>query len=88
MVRDIVASKRVEDASETVASRRPVGLSAWFATSRYLPEEIMLDTLSEVDLELAGRHRQLGSDKQAILREVRSRLVAVKRDVSAQGLSR
>ena len=88
MVRDIVASKRVEDASETVASRRPVGLSEWFATSRYLPEEIMLDTLSEVDSELAGRHRQLGSDKQAILREVRSRLVAVKRDVSAQGLSR
>ena len=77
IVRNLLAAKRVEDTSETVESRRPVDLSEWHASSRYLPEEIMLDTLAEVDSELADRHRQLGSGKQAILRDVRSRLVTV-----------
>ena len=74
-------AKRVEDASETVAARRPVELSEWLSGSRYLPAAIMLDTLAEVDSELADRHRELGSGKQAILREVRARLVAAKHDV-------
>jgi hypothetical protein len=76
MVRDLLAVKRVEDASETVDTHRPVGLSEWFSACRYLPEEIMLDTLAEVDSELAARHRELGSGKQAILRDVRSCLAA------------
>jgi hypothetical protein len=76
MVRDLLAAKRVEDASETVDARRPVGLSEWFSASRYLPEEIMLNTLAEVDSELADRHRELGSGKQTILRDVRSCLAA------------
>ena len=80
MVRDLLAAKRVKDASETVGARRPVDLSGWLSASRYLPEEIMLSTLAEVDSELAARHRQLGSGKQTILREVRSRLVAAKQD--------
>jgi hypothetical protein len=83
LVRDLLATKRVEDTSETVEARRPVGLAEWFSASRYLPEEMMLDTLAEVDSELAARHRQLGSGKQAILREVRSRLVAVERGTGA-----
>jgi hypothetical protein len=74
MVRDLLAVKRVEDASETVEAPRPVDLSEWHSSSRYLPEGIMLDTLAEVDSALADRHRQLGSGKQAILRDVRSRL--------------
>jgi hypothetical protein len=85
LVRDLLAAKRVEDACEMVEARRPMDLSEWFSASRYLPTEIMLDTLAEVDLELADRHRQLGSGKQAILREVRSRLMAAKCDVGADG---
>ena len=81
MVRDLLAVERVEDASETVEAPRPKSLSEWFSVSRYFPVEIMLNTLYEVDSELAERHRQLGSGKQAILREVRSRLVASKHDV-------
>jgi hypothetical protein len=81
LVRDLMEAKRVEDASETVGARRPVDLLEWFSGSRYLPEAIMLDTLAEVDSKLADRHRELGSGKQAILREVRSRLVAAKHDV-------
>jgi hypothetical protein len=76
MVRDLLAVKRVEDASETVEAPRPKSLSEWFSVSRYLPAEIMLGTLAELDSELAARHRQLGSEKQAILREVRSRIAA------------
>ena len=45
----------------------------------------MLDTLAEVDSELADRHRRLGSEKQTILQDVRTRLVAAKRDHSAEG---
>ena len=74
LVRDLLAVKRVEDASETVEAPRPTSLSEWFSVSRYFPVEIMLDTLAEVDLELATRHRQLGSGKQAILRDVKTRL--------------
>jgi hypothetical protein len=81
MVRDLLAVKRIEDAAETVEAPRPKSLSEWFSVSRYLPAEIMLETLSELDSELAVRHRQLGSEKQAILREVRSHLVA-EQDVS------
>ena len=74
MVSDLMAAKRVEDASATVEAPRPKSLSEWFSVSRYFPVEIMLDTLAEVDLELATRHRQLGSGKQAILRDVKTRL--------------
>ncbi len=74
LVRDLLAVKRVEDASETVEAPRPTSLSEWFSVSRYLPAEIMLGTLAELDSELATRHRQLGSAKQAILRDVKTRL--------------
>jgi hypothetical protein len=74
LVRDLLAVKRVEDASETVDVSGPVDLAEWLSQSRYLPEEIMLDTLAEVDSELADRHRRLGSEKQAILRDVKARL--------------
>ena len=74
LVRDLLASKRVEDVSETVDVSGPTNLAEWLSQSRYLPEEIMLETLAEVDSELAGRHHQLGSGKQAILRAVKARL--------------
>jgi hypothetical protein len=80
MVRDLIATKRVENASETVEASRPVGLLEWFSASRYLPEQMVLDALAEVDSELADRHRRLGSGKQAILRDVRSRLVEAGND--------
>jgi len=80
MVHNLLATERVDDTSETVESHRPVDLSEWQTSSRYLPEEIMLNTLAEVDPELADRHRQLGSGKQAILRDVRSRLVEAGND--------
>jgi hypothetical protein len=76
LVRDLLAVKRVEDASETVEAPRPKSLSEWFSVSRYFPVEIMLGTLAELDLELADRHRQLGSGKQAILRDVKARVAA------------
>jgi hypothetical protein len=53
-----------------------MNLSEWLSTSRYLPVGLMLDTLSEVDSALANRHRELGSGKQAILRDVCSCLAA------------
>ncbi|MEO2003786.1 MAG: hypothetical protein ABGY41_06775 [Candidatus Poribacteria bacterium] len=84
MVRDLLAGKRVEDASETVDMHRPVNLAEWLSQSRYLPVELMLSTLAEVDSELATRHRQAGSEKQAILRDARARLVDSKRGVGAQ----
>ena len=74
MVRDLMAAKRVEEASETVGERHPVDLCGWLSASRYLPEEIMLDTLAEVDSELADRHRREGSAKAVILRDVKARL--------------
>ena len=74
LARDLVASERVEEASERVESGRPVDLSEWFAMARYLPEDLMLESLSKVDSELAERHRKLGSGKPAILREVKARL--------------
>jgi hypothetical protein len=74
MVRDLLASKSVEEASETVESHRPASLSEWLPMSQYLPVELMLDTLGDVDAELADRHRRKASQKHAILREVRSRL--------------
>jgi hypothetical protein len=88
MVRNLLAAKRVEDTSETVESRRPMDLSEWHSSSRYLPEEIMLDTLAEVDSALADRHRQLGSGKQAILCDVRSRIAAGEQDVATDGILR
>jgi hypothetical protein len=77
MVTDLLAPQRMEEASETVESRRPVDLSEWFTRARYLPVELLLESLSEVDSELAERHRALGSEKQAILRDARSRLGSV-----------
>jgi len=74
LVRGVLEAQSVEEESETVEARRTVGLSEWFSASRYLPEEVMLETLAEVDLELADRHRRLGSKKQAILRDVEIRL--------------
>jgi hypothetical protein len=85
MVGDLLAVKRVEDASETADVSRPVNLAEWLSQSRYLPVELMLSTLAEVDSELADRHRQAGSEKQAILRDARARLVDSKPDVGAQG---
>jgi hypothetical protein len=85
LVRDLLAVKRVEDASETVEASRPKSLSDWFTVSRYFPVEIMLETLAEVDSELAAWHRQLGSEKPAILREVRSRIVDAEQNVGADG---
>ena len=84
MVRDLLAVKRVEDASETVDVSRPADLAGWLSQSRYLPVELMLSTLAEVDSELADRHRQAGSEKHAILREASARLVDSKRGVGAQ----
>ncbi|MBT3267733.1 hypothetical protein HN371_11295 [Candidatus Poribacteria bacterium] len=72
MVTGLLAPQRVEEASETVESRRPENLSEWFTGARYLPLALMLESLSEVDSELAERHRALGSEKQAILRDARA----------------
>jgi hypothetical protein len=85
MVRDLPAVKRVEDASETVDVSRPVNLAEWLSQSRYLPVELMLSTLAEVDSELATRHRLAGSEKHAILRDARARLMDVGCDVGDQG---
>jgi hypothetical protein len=73
MVRDLPAAERTE---ETVDARRPVDLTEWLSTSRYLPVGLMLDTLSEVDSALADRHRELGSDKPAVLRNVKATIAA------------
>jgi hypothetical protein len=74
LVRDVLAAKRVEEASETVDDSSPRNLSSWLSRSRYLPVELMLESLSVLDSELAGRHRREGSAKPAILRDVRMRM--------------
>ncbi|MAF10494.1 hypothetical protein CMK11_08580 [Candidatus Poribacteria bacterium] len=74
LVRDVLAAQRVEEASETVDDRACEDLSSWFSASRYLPVDLMLESLSLVDSELAGRHRCEGSPKHAILRDVQARL--------------
>ena len=76
LVRDVLAAKRVEEASETVESRGPVDLSGWLASSRFLPESLMLDTLSELAPDLADQHRRAGSPKHVILRAVKAKLGA------------
>ncbi|MBT3500547.1 MAG: hypothetical protein HN463_16955 [Gemmatimonadales bacterium] len=77
LVRDVLAAQRVEEASETVIDRVPEDLSSWFLTSRYLPVELMLESLSVVDSELASRHRLEGTPKHAIVQDVRTRLGTV-----------
>ena len=83
LVRECLSVRRVEETSETVESRRPENLSEWFTRSRYLPQELLIESLSEVDPELADRHRALGSEKTAILRDARSRLTPSERDVDS-----
>lgn len=85
MLRDLPTAQRIEEAFETVEDRPPSDLAEWFSMCRYLPEDLMLDALAKLDSELADRHRELSSSKQAILREVRSRLVAAEQDVGANG---
>lgn len=74
LVRDVLGPQRVEEASETVNGRVCEDLTSWFSTSRYLPVDLMLESLSLVDSELAGRHRCEGSPKHVILRDVQVRL--------------
>ena len=76
LVRDVLAAKRLEEASKTVESRGPVDLSRWLTSSRFLPESLMLDTLSEVAPDLADQHRRAGSPKHVILRAVKAKLGA------------
>ena len=76
LVRDVLAAKRVEEASETVESRGPVDLSGGLTSSRFLPESLMLDTLLEVAPDLADQHRRAGSPKHVILRAVKAELGA------------
>jgi len=74
LVRDALAARRVEEASETVNGRVCEDLSSWFSASRYLPVDLMLESLSSVDSELAEHHRCEGSPKHVILRDVQVRL--------------
>ena len=75
-MRDVLAAKRVEEASETVESRGRVDLSGGLTSSRFLPESLMLDTLSELAPDLADQHRRAGSPKHVILRAVKAKLGA------------
>lgn len=70
----LAAARRVEESTPVAPSEAPSTLSEWFSTSRYLPEELMLETLSEVAPDLAVHHRSQGSDKRAILRDVKARI--------------
>jgi len=76
LVHDILAAKRLEEASETVVEGGPVDLSAWLVSARFLPESVMLDLLEEVEPALAGSYRREGTPKQMILRDVKARLGA------------
>jgi hypothetical protein len=68
------AAQRAEENAAPNASDRPTYLSEWLSMSRYLPEDLMLDSLDDVAPDLAAHHRSQGSDKHAILRDVRGRL--------------
>jgi hypothetical protein len=65
-----------DDASSAVETVRPRNLSEWLSTSRYLPEALMLDSLDDVAPDLAAHHRSQGSDKHAILRDVKARIAS------------
>ena len=87
MLRDLPTAQRIEEAFETVEDRPPSDLAEWFSMCRYLPEDLMLDALAKLDSELADRHRELGSGKAEILRDVRSRLAVEEKNVAADMLS-
>ncbi len=63
----------------------PVNLAEWLSQSRYLPVELMSESVEELDVELASQHRGEGSAKQPILRPVRARIAA---GASSAGLER
>jgi hypothetical protein len=62
------------DSAESAPAKPCADLSDWLTKSRYLPADLMLTTLADVDPDLAAQHRDQGSDKHAILRDVKARL--------------
>ena len=64
------------DDSTTAETVRPRDLSEWFSVSRYLPEDLMLDSLDDVAPDLAAHHRSQGSGKREILRDVKARIAS------------
>jgi Fe2+ or Zn2+ uptake regulation protein len=86
LVRDLLASPRSETASETVGTRRPVDLSEWVSRSKFLPVDLMLESLSELAPDLAESHRRAGSPKRAVLRDVKARLGGTPRNVDGERL--
>jgi hypothetical protein len=65
-----------DDASSAVETVRPRDLSEWLSTSRYLPVDLMLDSLDGVAADLAAHHRSQGSGKHGILRDVKARIAS------------
>ena len=80
----LAAAHRVEETAPAVTNR-PADLLEWFSASRYLPESLMLDSLDNVAPDLAAHHREQGSEKTAILRDVKARIAA---DDGSSGLER
>lgn len=72
-----VTAQEPADSAESSSTEPCVDLVDWLAKSRYLPVDLLLITLADVDVDLAARHRQLGSEKQAILRDVKVRIDVV-----------
>jgi hypothetical protein len=67
----------VDDGNSTaVDSVCPTDLSEWLSMSRYLPEDLMLDSLVDVAPDLAAHHRSQGSGKHGILRDVKARIAS------------
>ena len=76
LVRDVlIAAQRIEEQPPTTDAAT-VTLAEWFSRSGYLPVELMLSSLADVDPELATRLRDQGDDKHAVLHAVKARIVA------------
>jgi len=74
LVRDVLATAApVDEQPVSTTNTAPLTLGDWFHKSRYLPVELMLDTLATVAADLAARHRDR-ADKNAILRDVKARI--------------
>ncbi|MAE32680.1 MAG: hypothetical protein CMO43_13995 [Verrucomicrobiales bacterium] len=62
--------------SATEDNHRPTTLEEVLHSGRYLPAELLLDELARVDMELADHHRSQGSERNVILRDVKTRAAA------------
>jgi hypothetical protein len=74
LVRDVLTAAQQAVESAPTPNTARMTLAEWYSKSSYLPVALMLSSLVDVAPDLATRHRDQGSDKGAILRDVKARI--------------